>query len=141
LAELERKARDADDWQKVNQRNQAALESYLRSEPAQDDTSAVLSVISRFASAWNTKDVDSILAIQRTLKKRTVKAELARVKELNVRISPASRPQIEGSQAVVLCRRQASQVLSNGAHKQMPETIVSYVLEKHDGNWTIEGMR
>ena len=111
------------------------------SDASKSDAVAVLSVISRFASAWNTKDLDSILALQKTLKKRAVKAELSQVKELNMRISPASPPQIAGSQAVVLCRRQASRVLSNGTCKQMPETVVSYVLEKHDGNWTIEGTR
>ena len=105
------------------------------------EIAAVLTVLSRFASAWSTKDLDSILAIQRTLNKRAVKAELAQLKELQVRISPASPPQIEGSQAVVLCRREASQVFSDGTRKQIPVSIVSYVLEKRDGNWTIEGTR
>ncbi len=168
LAELERKTRAAEAesreeaaWKKVNQRDQASLESYLRNAPgsryrneaeaalgalrlneaSKNETVAVLTVISRFASAWNTRDVDSILAIQRTLNKRAVKAELSQVKELNMRISPASPPQIDGSQAVVLCRRQASQVFSDGTRKQIPESIVSYVLGKHDGNWTIEGTR
>jgi hypothetical protein len=168
LAELEPKkgvgdaqSRDEAAWKKVNQREEGAIESYLRDTPAglhrreaeaalaalreneaaKNDSVAVLTVISRFASAWNTKDLDSILAIQKTLKKRTVKAELSQVKELNMRISPASPPKIEGSQAVVLCRRQASQVFSDGTRKQIPESLVSYVLEKHDGNWTIEGTR
>jgi hypothetical protein len=165
LAQPERKASAAETqsleeaaWKKVNQRDEASLDSYLRDNPsgrhrseaesalavlrpAEDDAVAVLTVISRFASAWNTKDVDSIVAIQKTLKKRAVKAQLSQVKELNVRISPASPPHIQGSQAIVLCRRQASQVLSNGTRKQMPETTVSYVLEKRDGNWTIEGTR
>jgi hypothetical protein len=168
LAELESAARAAEAqsreeaaWKKVNLRDEAALESYLRDSPAgryrsqaesalamlrlsqsaKNDARAVLTVISRFASAWNTKDVDSILAIQKTLNKRAVKAELSQVKELNMRISPASAPQIDGSQAVVLCRRQASQVFSDGTRKQIPESIVSYLLEKHDGNWTIEGTR
>jgi len=168
LAELERKARAAEAqsleeaaWKRVDPRDEGALESYLRgwpasryrneaeaalaalrlSEASKNDTVAVLTVISRFASAWNTKDLDSILAIQKNLNKRTVKAELSHVKELNMQISPASPPQIDGAQAVVLCRRQASQVFSDGTRKQIPETIVSYVLEKHDGNWTIEGTR
>jgi hypothetical protein len=105
------------------------------------EIAAVLTVLSRFASAWSTKDLDAILAIQRSLNKRAVKAELAQLKELEVRISPASPPQIEGSQAVVLCRREASQIFSDGTRKQLPASIVSYVLEKRDGNWTIEGTR
>jgi hypothetical protein len=168
LAELERKkgaaeaqSREEAAWKKVNQQDEAALESYLRdaaasryrseaeaalatlrlNEASKNDSVAVLTVISRFASAWNTKDLNSILAIQKTLNKRTVKAELSQVKELNMRISPASPPQIDGSQAVVVCRRQASQVFSDGTRKQIPESLVSYVLEKHDGNWTIEGTR
>jgi hypothetical protein len=168
LAELERKTRAAETlsleegaWKKVNRRDEAALESYLRDSPAgryrsqaeaalaslrlnqssKNDSVAVLTVLSRFASAWSTKDLDSILAIQGSLNKHAVKAELSQIKELNMRISPASPPQIAGSQAVVLCRRQASQVFSDGTRKQIPESIVSYVLEKHGGNWTIEGMR
>jgi tetratricopeptide (TPR) repeat protein len=168
LAELEPKkgvadapSRDEAAWKKVNQRDETSLESYLRdaspglhrseaeaalaalraNETSKNDSVAVLTVISRFASAWNTKDLNSILAIQKTLKKRTVKAELSQVKELNMQISPASPPKIEGTQAVVLCRRQASQVFSDGTRKQIPESLVSYVLEKHDGNWTIEGTR
>jgi hypothetical protein len=98
-------------------------------------------VLSRFANAWNSKDLNSILALQRNLDKRTVKAELAHVKELVMEISPASPPQIDGSQAVVLCRRQASQTFSDGTRKEVPETLVSYVLAKQDGNWVIEGTR
>jgi hypothetical protein len=98
-------------------------------------------VISRLANAWNAKDLDSILAIQRNLDKRVVKAELSHVKELDMQISPASPPQIDGAQAVVLCRRHASQTFSDGTRKQIPEVIVSYVLAKHDGNWTIEGTK
>ena len=58
-----------------------------------------------------------------------------------MQISPASPPQIDGSQAIVLCRRQASQIFSDGTRKDVPESIVSFVLAKHDGNWTIEGTR
>jgi hypothetical protein len=106
-----------------------------------NETAAVLTVISRLANAWSAKDLDSILAIQKNLKKREVKAELSHVKELAMQISPASPPQIDGAQAVVLCRRQASQTFSDGTHKQVPESIVSYLLVKHDGNWTIEGTK
>jgi len=154
-------------WKKVNLHDQASLESYLSSMPTgryrvqaeaalaslreasrpqpknevNSEIAAVLMVLSRLASAWSTKDLDSILAIQRNLNKRAVKAELAHVKELEMRISPASPPQIEGSQAVVLCRREASQLFSDGTRKRIPASFVSYVLEKRDGNWTIEGTR
>jgi hypothetical protein len=168
LAELERRkgvaeaqSREEAAGKKVSQQDEAALDTHFRdaatgrsrsdaeaalaslrsNEASKNDSAAVLTVISRFASAWNTRDLNSILAIQKTLNKRTVKAELSQVKELNMRISPASPPRIEGSQAVVLCRRQASQVFSDGTRKQIPESLVSYVLEKHDGNWTIEGTR
>jgi len=153
-------------WRKVNQQDEASLEAYLRDAPAASryrpqaevslatlrlsrkrkenataDMAAVLGVLSRFANAWNSKDLNSILALQRNLDKRTVKAELAHVKELVMEISPASPPQIDGSQAVVLCRRQASQTFSDGTRKEVPETLVSYVLAKQDGNWVIEGTR
>lgn len=148
-------------WKKVNTRDESSLESYLREFPgghfrsqaemslasvragrsSASESAAVLTVISRLANAWSAKDLDSILAIQRNLNKREVKAELSHVKALAMQISPASPPQIDGAQAVVLCRRQASQVFSDGTHKQIPESIVSYVLAKHDGNWTIEGTK
>jgi hypothetical protein len=168
LAEIEGKARMAQAqsveeaaWRKVNARDETSLESYLRDFPesryrtqvqadlatirlarsSANETAAVLTVISRLANAWTAKDMDSILAIQRNLNKREVRAELSQVKELAMQISPASPPLIDGAQAVVLCRRQASQTFSDGTRKQIPESIVSYVLAKHDGNWTIEGTK
>jgi tetratricopeptide (TPR) repeat protein len=168
LADVDRRARleemqiaDEAAWKKVNPHDEASIEAYLRNVPAghyrnsaeedlanirmnrdsQRETAAVLTVISRLANAWSARDLDSILALQRNLKKREVKAELSHVKEINMQISPASPPQIEGTQAVVLCRRQASQIFSDGTRKQIPESIVSYVLAKHDGNWTIEGTK
>lgn len=167
LADLDRKAHAAQTqtaeeaaWKKVNTRDEASLVSYLRDYPgghfhnsaevalanlrvghASNETTAVLTVISRLANAWSAKDLDSILALQRNLSKREVKAELSHVKELAMQISPASPPQIDGQQAVVLCRRQASQTFSDGTRKQIPESIVSYVLSKRDGNWTIEGTK
>jgi hypothetical protein len=148
-------------WKKVNPHDEASLVSYLRDTPTSryrnqaevnlasirlsrssaSESAAVLTVISRLANAWSSKDLDSILAIQRNLNKRVVKAELSHVKQLEMQISPASPPQIDGAQAVVLCRRQASQTFSDGTRKQVPESIVSYVLAKHDGNWTIEGTK
>ena len=168
VADIERKSRMAQPaspeeaaWKKVNQRDEASLESYLHDFPttrfrnqaevdlanirlgraSANETAAVLTVISRLANAWSAKDLDSILAIQRNLNKREVKAELSHVKQLAMQISPASPPQIDGAQAIVLCRRQAEQVFSDGTRKQIPESIVSYVLAKHDGNWTIEGTK
>jgi hypothetical protein len=168
LADLDRKAHAAQTqnteelaWKKVNAHDEASLVSYLRDYPGghfhnsaevalanlrvgrvtANETAAVLTVISRLANAWSAKDLDSILALQRNLSKREVKAELSHVKELAMQISPASPPQIDGLQAIVLCRRQASQTFSDGTRKQIPESIVSYVLSKHDGNWTIEGTK
>lgn len=168
LAEIERRTRSLDTlsaedaaWKKVNPHDEAALESYLRDSPngryrnqaevslatirlsrtSASDKAAVLSVIARLANAWNARDLDSILALQRNLSKRVVKAELSNVKKLEMQISPASPPQIDGTQAVVLCRRQASQIFSDGTRKQVPESIVSYVLSKRDGNWIIEGTK
>jgi hypothetical protein len=168
LADLDRKTRAAQAqsaeelaWKKVNHRDETSLMSYLREYPASryrntaegdlasihlssasaNESAAVLGVLSRLANAWSARDLDSILAIQKNLDKRKVKAELSHVKELAMHISAASPPQIEGAQAVVLCRRQASQTFSDGTHKQIPESIVSYLLIKQDGNWTIEGTR
>jgi hypothetical protein len=168
LADIQRKSQAAQaqtaeeaSWKKVNQRDEASLENYVKDFPTSrfrnqaetdlaniragrasaNESAAVLTVISRLANAWNAKDLDSILAIQKNLNKREVKAELSHVKQLAMQISPASPPQIDGSQAIVLCRRQAEQVFTDGTRKFIPESIVSYVLAKHDGYWTIEGTR
>ena len=168
LADIQRKSQAAQaqiaeeaSWKKVNRRDEASLENYLKDFPTSrfrnqadmdlaniragrataNESAAVLTVISRLANAWNAKDMDSILAIQKNLTKREVKAELSHVKQLAMQISPASPPQIDGAQAIVLCRRQAEQVFTDGTRKLIPESTVSYVLAKHDGSWTIEGIR
>ena len=168
LADIQRKSQAAQaqiaeeaSWKKVNPRDEASLENYVKDFPTSrfrnqadmdlaniragrataNESAAVLTVISRLANAWNAKDLDSILAIQKNLNKREVKAELSHVKQLAMQISPASPPQIDGTQAIVLCRRQAEQVFTDGTRKLIPESTVSYVLAKHDGYWTIEGTR
>ncbi len=168
LGEIDRKTHLAETqsledtaWKKVNRRDEASLQAYLHdfpggryqsqaqvdlatirmAGPPANESAAILGVLSRLATAWSARDMASILAIQRNLSKREVKAELANVKELAMHISPASAPQIEGSQAIVLCRRQASQTFSDGTRKQIPESIVSYVLSKQNGAWTIEGTK
>lgn len=168
LADMDRKARatqaqSAEEvaWKRVNPRDEASLQNYLKDYPAghfrsqaegalanirtgratANERAAVLIVISRLANAWSARDMDSILAIQKNLSKQEVKAELSHVRQIAMQISPTSPPQIDGSQAVVSCRRQGEQVLENGTHKQIPEATVSYVLAKHDGNWTIEGTK
>ena len=168
LADIQRKSQAAQaqiaeeaSWKKVNPRDEASLENYVKDFPTSrfrnqadmdlaniragrataNESAAVLTVISRLANAWNAKDLDSILAIQKNLNKREVKAELSHVKQLAMQISPASPPQIDGAQAIVLCRRQAEQVFNDGTRKLIPESTVSYVLAKHDGYWTIEGTR
>ena len=156
-------ARRADDaaWSFVNQGDQHSLEDYLAHFPAgshsseaenslsslvaastySQDSSAILTVLSRFANAWNAKDVRVLGALEWNLDKKAVKAQLAPVREISMRISPVSPPQITGPHATVVCRRQADQVFNDGSELHNPEAIVVYVLSKRNGAWFIEGTR
>ena len=102
---------------------------------------AVLGVIGRFAEAWNAKDYRSIVEIEPDLNRRTLKAQLSPVKAVNMRISPVSPPQISGTEATVVCRRQADETFVDGSLKQNPESIVTYVLSKRNGAWGISAIR
>jgi hypothetical protein len=105
------------------------------------ERAAVLDVIGRFAEAWNAKDYRSIVEIEPDLNRRTLKAQLSPVKAVNMRISPVSPPQISGTEATVVCRRQADETFVDGSLKQNPESIVTYVLLKRNGAWGISAIR
>jgi hypothetical protein len=105
------------------------------------ERAAVLDVIGRFADAWNAKDYRSIVEIEPDLNRRTLKAQLSPVKAVNMRISPVSPPQISGTEATVVCRRQADETFVDGSLKQNPESIVTYVLSKRNGAWGISAIR
>jgi hypothetical protein len=119
---------------------QNALEELTAQESAAE-SGAVLTLIARFTNAWNTKDVDSILALQHSLDRRAVTSQLSDVKKLALRISPISPPEISGTHATVTCRRQADETFSDGSIKQNPELVVTYLLAKRNGAWFIEGSK
>ena len=108
--ELETNA-DDEAWSAVNERSADSIQSYLnrfpggtyrpqairalegiQSETSNRQSSEVKEVVRRYASAWNARDVDSILALQRSLDRRTVKAELSPIKSLVMSIFPAAEP-------------------------------------------------
>jgi hypothetical protein len=110
------------------------------SQPAPEpDSEAIVALIGRFANAWSAKDMDSILAIERDLDRQTLKSQFAPVKEIAMKISPLSPPQVRGTQATVVCRRQADETLLDGSRKQNPESVITYVLSKETGGWHIDG--
>jgi tetratricopeptide (TPR) repeat protein len=102
------------------------------------DSAAVLAVLQRFATAWSAKDLKAITGIESDLDKRALKTQLAAVKLLSMKISPVMPPQIDGAQATVVCRRQASETFSDGSARQNPPALVTYVLAKREGVWRIE---
>jgi hypothetical protein len=148
-------------WSFVNQGDQNSLQDYLAHFPAgshrseaenslaalvaassySQDSAAILTVLNRFANAWNTKDVRVLGALEWNLDKKAVKAQLAPVREISMKISPVSPPQVTGPHATVVCRRQADQVFNDGSELHNPEAIVVYVLSKRNGAWFIEGTR
>jgi ketosteroid isomerase-like protein len=102
------------------------------------ESAAVLDVLNRFAAAWNAKDFKQIASIQHDLDIRQLKTQLAPVKSVVMKISPVMEPQIDGKQATVVCRRQASETFSDGSTRQNPASIVTYVLTKQGAVWSIE---
>jgi hypothetical protein len=102
------------------------------------ESAAVLDVLNRFAAAWNAKDLKQIASIQHDLDIRELKTQLAPVKSVVMKISPVMEPQIDGKQATVVCRRQASETFSDGSTRQNPSSIVTYVLTKRGAVWSIE---
>jgi hypothetical protein len=168
IADLDRQAaavaaRRAEEaaWNSVNLGDRGSIEAYLgqfssgehrgeaeralaelhSAELLRADSEAILALIGRFANAWSAKDMDSILAIERDLNRQTLKSQLAPVKELAMKISPLSPPQVAGTQATVVCRRQADETFVDGSTKQNPESVITYLLSKETGAWHIDGTR
>jgi hypothetical protein len=158
-AELERAEQAA--WQTANLLDRSSLENYTSQFPSgshfgqaeqalahlrtaellRQESAQVLTVLRQYANAWSTKDLDSIVALHRSLDRRVVKAQLSPVKALVMRIAPASDPRIDGVQATVPCRRQVVEIFIDGVEKQSPVALVTFVLMKRNGAWTIEGTR
>jgi len=118
-----------------------ALADLHSAELSRADSTAIVALIGRFANAWSAKDMDSILAIEHDLDRQTLKSQLAPVKEIVMKISLLSPPQVAGTQATVVCRRQAEQTFLDGSTKQNPESVVTYLLSKRTGAWHIDGTR
>jgi hypothetical protein len=118
-----------------------ALADLHSAELSRADSAAIVALIGRFANAWSAKDMDSILAIQRDLDRQTLKSQFAPVKEIQMKISLLSPPQIAGAQATVVCRRQADETFLDGSIKKNPESVITYLLSKRTGGWHIDGTR
>jgi hypothetical protein len=152
---------DEDAWAEVNPGDLHSVERYLsqfpgganreiaeraladirRTKSAQQQSAEVLGVVRQYAAAWSARNVDSILSLQRYLDRRAVRAQLSPLKSLVMNISPASEPRIEGAQATVRCRRQIFEVFADGVEKQSPEVMVTFVLARNSGAWTIESAK
>lgn len=147
-------------WASVNSHDQHSLEDYVarfpsgihRSEAeesiarfpdpsANADATAIQALLERFENAWNAKNVRALAALELNLDKRAVKAQLAEVREISVKIAPVSPPVIDGSHATIMCRRQAHQVFNDGSERHTPEALVIYILDKRNGTWFVEGAR
>jgi PEGA domain len=148
-------------WKSVNLGDRSSINTYLAQFPSSEhrgeadraladirsaelsraDSAAIVALIGRFANAWSAKDMDSILAMQQDLDRQTLKSQFAPVKEIQMKISLLSPPQIAGAQATVICRRQADETFLDGSTKQNPESVITYLLSKRTGAWRIDGTR
>ena len=120
---------------------QKAIADIGARDSSRAESAAILDVLRRLADAWSAKDLKSIASIQHDVDQRALRAQLGPVKALVMRISPMMPPTIEGTQATVVCKRQADETFSDGSARQNPEAIVTYVLSKHNGVWGIEHVR
>lgn len=118
-----------------------ALANLRSAELLRADTAAIEGLIGRFANAWSAKDLDSILTMEGDLDQQALKIQLTPVKTIAMKISSLSPPQITGTQASIVCRRQAGETFLDGSTRQNPESIVTYLLSKRTGVWHIEGTR
>jgi hypothetical protein len=167
LAELDAKTKvielaRGDDvaWSSVDAKNRGSIEEYIQRFPSgrhnqqaeqalanlhalevAEVTNAIGAVLQRYARAWTAKDVAGITSLHRSLDKRAIKAQLAPVSTIRMTIVPASAPQISGERATVVCRRQVEETFSDGTEKQSPESLVTFLLSKQGGQWTIDGTR
>ena len=155
-------AADESAWSSVRLTDQSSIEDYLAQFPsgqhsasalnALDDlrqrqtskaaeAAVILNVIARLTNAWNGKDIDSIMALQANLDRRSIRSQLLAAKRVFMKVSPVSAPEISGSQALVPCRRVTQEVFSDGAEKKTPELLVTYVLTKRNGSWMVAGVK
>ena len=163
-ADLDRKSEAAElaraeeiAWKSVDLADRNSIQNYVRQFPegkykneveravadlrVSEESTAILTLLRRYANAWSTKDLDSIIALQRNLNRRTVKEQLLPVRTIVMKISPVSPPQIEDARATVVCRRQVNEEFPDGIQKQSPELLVTFVLAKQNGTWAIESTR
>ncbi|HWF47300.1 MAG TPA: hypothetical protein VG168_09860, partial [Bryobacteraceae bacterium] len=153
----------ADDnaWRSVNTADSGSVQSYLGQFPSgrhasqaqqalanlnrkprpSSDAAGVLEILQRYAAAWSAKDLETILSLQPSLNRRTLKAELAPVRVWRMTITPLAAPEVSEDRASVTCRRQVDQVFSNGAEKQAPASTVTFVLKRRGSSWVIEDVR
>jgi hypothetical protein len=166
LADLEWQARvaEADEaaWKSVNRTDQNSIRNYLRQFPSgkhhdeaeetlaalrrseevsRKESAEILRALRQYADAWSAKDVDAIVALQRGLDKRLIKTELSDARAIAMSLTPTAPPQIEGTRAIVVCRRRVEQVFSDGIRKKNPESIVTFLLAKRNGAWAIVNTR
>jgi hypothetical protein len=148
-------------WRSVNTSDSGSLQTYLGQFPSgrhasqaqqalsnlnrkprpSPDAANVLAVLQKYAAAWSAKDLDTILSLQPSLNRRSLKAELAPVRVWRMTITPLAAPEVNGDHVSVTCRRQVDQVFSNGAEKQAPASTVIFVLKRQGAGWVIEDVR
>jgi hypothetical protein len=137
LAALKGKAALAELTREREEQELAALHSRELTEAS----NAVAAMLQRYVNAWNAKDVVGITALHRSLDRRTIKAQLAPVTSIRMTITPASAAQIDGERATIVCRRQVNEIFSDGTEKQSPALLVTFMLSKRGGEWSIDGTR
>lgn len=126
--------------EQARQEGEQAL-AELRAREIAEASNAVSAMLQNYVNAWNTKDVERITALHRSLNRRTVKEQLEPVTAIRMTIIPASNPRIDGERATVLCRRQVDETFSDGTKKQSPALLVTFTLSKRDGEWSIDAAR
>jgi hypothetical protein len=102
------------------------------------DAADVLAALRSYSSAWQSRNVNRIIALRPGLNKRTVRAELKDVVSLRMNIRPIAEPDIEDDVARVSCIHQVTQTFSGGVQKHSSEVRMTYLLVKRNGKWVID---
>src|SRR6185312_12161026 len=75
--------------EQTRQEGEQAL-AELRAHEIAEASNAVSAMLQRYVNAWNTKDVERITALHRSLNRRTVKEQLEPVTAIRMTITPTS---------------------------------------------------
>jgi serine/threonine protein kinase len=146
-------------WDSADKKDRAALQAYLTKFPsgahANDarrmlqslseglppaDRKAILETLTRYQGAFNSKNVDAVLAQFPKLNRGQLRSQFSRT-VTNLQIQPSGEPTLSGPRIVLPCKRTTTTTFRN--NEQAPSTVnanVRVIFTKNAGGWIIESI-